>query len=117
MSYDLFVDSANAVSFEPEWDFEPRDRKIQDEHRTRDGSRFVYLWGSFKGWRFGARFVSSADASVVNSWWSQNTKLLFKSTSDTAVFSVQLVGSRPPLARFIPPYDDQLQGVIELETY
>lgn len=118
MSYLLFPSSGNHVSFEPEWDFERADRKIENEHRTREGARYVYKWGEYERFKFGATFVSSADAAIVNSWWSTNTKLLFMSSSDTAtVFSLQITNDARPFAKFQPPYDNLYQGTIELEGY
>lgn len=117
MSYLLFVSSGVEVSFEPEWDFERTDPKIENEFRTRGGQRYVYKWAQYTKFKFGATFVSSSYAAIVNSWWSSNTKLLFMSTSETAVYSVQLGNNSRPFAKFQQPYDNLYQGVIELETY
>ncbi len=117
MPWDLFVDSANSVSFEPEWDFLQENVKVEDAHRVRSGAMFRYRWGGYERWKFTARFIDSADAWAVNSWWDSNTKLLFMNTSDATVNSVQIVNSRLPFGRFIKPHDDLYEGVIELETY
>lgn len=117
MSWDLFVDSDNVVSFEPEYDFRFEDRKMQDEHRVRSGARFVYRWGGYRRWTFSARFISSADMAAVNSWWDSNTQLLFRDTSAAAVFSVQIVNSRLPIDSFIKPYLTEYQGRMEIEVY
>ena len=117
MSYLLFPSSGNHVSFEPEWDFERTDTQVKNEHVTRAGKRYVYKWGSYVKFAFGVTFASSSDAAVVNSWFITNTKLLFLSTSDTAVYSVMLIGSDIPFSKFQKPYTDRYMGKIELQGY
>lgn len=117
MAFRLFVDSSNGVSIEPEWDLAEPDKKIEDEHRTRAGGRYVYKWGSFRRWKFAVSYVDSSFAAVVNSWWLSNTQLLFKSESAAAVYSVQLMNDEKPVSRYVRPYDTLFSGVIELETY
>lgn len=117
MSYLLFPSSGNHVSFEPEWDFDREDAQIKTEHVTRAGKRFVYKWGSYCKFNFSVQFVSSADAALVNSWWITNTKLMFKSTSETAVYSVMLIASDLPIGQFQKPYTDMFKGRIELQGY
>lgn len=101
----------------PEPDFERQDTKIQDEHRGRTGKRYVYKWGEYFMARFGLKFVNSMDASVINSWWSSNTKLLWLVGTGDQVESVQLLGDRVPLGEYSVPNLDYYEGVIELGTY
>lgn len=117
MAYRLFVDSANGVTVYPHWDFKPDARKKQSEHRTRSGRRYVYKWGEYQNWKFKIDFVNSNDASIINSWWSDNTELLFKSESESAVYSVMLENRARPMAKFVKPYTDQYRGTIQLGTY
>jgi hypothetical protein len=117
MAYRLFVDSSNGVTIEPEWDFKYQDKKIEDEHRMRSGGRYVYKWGSFKKWKVPVNYVNSSFMAIVNSYWASNTALLFKSQSDSAVYSVQITNDDLPIAEFVKPYDTLFKGVIELETY
>lgn len=117
MSYRLFVDSSTGVSLDPTYEFERRDTKVEDQHRTRSGARYVYKWGQYAKFKVPVEFVSSADASQVNSWWGANTKLLFKNESDSTVFSVQIVNKNLPMGEYQQPYDDLFNGVIELEGY
>lgn len=117
MAYRLFVDSSNGVSFEPEWDFDDGEQKIESAHRVKGGKRYSYLWSTYKKIKFKVMFVNSSDAAIVNSWWRTNTELLFKSESSTVVNSVMIVDNSKPLSQFIQPYDDQYQGTINLETY
>lgn len=117
MSYLLFPSSGNHVTLEPEWDFERHDSQVKSEHLTRSGKRYVYKWGSYTRFSFSVTFVSSSTAALINSWWITNTKLLFTSTSETAVYSVMLVASDLPISKYQQPYTDKFQGSIELQGY
>ena len=117
MALRLFVDSSNGISIEPEWDYAEPDKKLEDEHRTRAGGRYVYKWGSFRRWKLPVSYVDSSFAAVVNSWWVSNTQLLFKSESAAAVYSVQITNDAKPVGKFTKPYDTLFEGLIELETY
>ena len=117
MALRLFVDSSNGVTIESDWDYEERDKKLEDKHRTRGGGRYVYKWGSYRSWKIPVSYVNSSFAAIVNSWWVSNTQLLFKSESAAAVYSVQLTNDAKPLGKFVRPYDTLFAGTIELETY
>ena len=101
----------------PEPNFQRRDTKLQDEHRGRTGKRFVYKWGEYYLTRFGVKFVNSMDTSIINSWWSSNTKLLWIVGTGAQVESVQLLGDDLPLGEYAVPALDQYEGTIELGTY
>lgn len=116
MAFRLFVDSSTGVTVYPEWNFEQDTTKIEDEHRARSGARYVYKWGQYEKFKFSVSWVNSEFRSIVNSWWSTNTKLLFMEEGSTEVYSVQLVGDLP-VNEYMKPYRDQFGGVIELEGY
>lgn len=115
--YILFVDSSNSVSFDPEWDYEEDDKKIENRHRTRSGKEFVYKWGDYRRRKFSVSFVDSSTAAIVNSWWNSNTPLLFMREGDTDITSCYLIGRDKPLGKFVKPYDNLYKGVIELGEY
>jgi len=117
MSWALFVDSSNSISFDPEWDLTEPGEKIESQHRAKSGNLYRYTWGSFDEFTFSMKFVSSSDAAIVNSWWTSNTELLFMDEATTQVYSVQLMNKKKPITKRIMPYDDQFQGKIKLGTY
>lgn len=117
MSYLLFPSSGNHVTLEPEWDFDRKDTMMKNEHVTRSGKRYVYKWGSYVKFSFGIDFVDSATASMINSWWITNTKLMFKSTSESSVYSVMLTASDLPIGQYHKPYTDLFKGKIDLQGY
>jgi hypothetical protein len=117
MSYLLFPSSGNHVTLEPEWDFARDDTPIKNEHVARSGKRYVYQWGSYVKFAFGVTFINSSTAAIINSWFMSNTKLLFTSTSETAVYSVMLVGSNLPISKSQRPYTDKFTGKVELQGY
>ena len=113
----LFVDSSNGLDVEPEYNYQENDKKIENRHRTRDGSEYVYKWGDYKMWKFDIRWVNSAFRSTVNSWWNTNTELLFMEEGGTEVFSVRLTNKSLPISKFERPYTDTFRGIIELGSY
>lgn len=117
MPFYLFVDSANSVSFDPEYDYTEEHEKIQDEHRVRSGASYIYKWGEFSRFSFNVRWVDSAFRSTINSWWGANTQLMLQRAGETQVFSVRIVNDELPVGRYERPYDDLWMAEIELETY
>ena len=117
--FELGINSADAVTLYPNYDYEAPEIKIKDKHRTASGRLFSYKWGSFQRFRFSTEYVPASVAALVNSWWSSEAQLLFFITSESAteVHSVMLVGDDQPLAEFSKPYIDKYRGRIVLETY
>lgn len=117
MSFLLFPSSGNHVTLEPEWDFDRKDGKVENEHITRAGKRYVYRWGSYYKASFSLTFVNSSTAAIINSWWDSNTKLLFMESGATQIYSVMLVGKELPLGSFQKPYTNLFRGKIDLQGY
>jgi len=117
MAFRLFVDSDNGVTLEVEYDYNDNRQKIENKHRTRDGSQYIYKWSAWDKIDFSVMYVNSSTRAVVNSWWEANTDLLFKDENATQVFTVRLSNDSLPISKFIKPYNDLWRGVIELEGY
>lgn len=75
----VFLSNSGGVSLEifPEYNFKDGGRKIEDRHRTRDGSEFVYKWGEYRLIEIDVKYVNSSFRTIVNSWWSVNEDLLY----------------------------------------
>jgi len=117
MAFRLFVNSSTGVTLEVEYDFSNERQKIEDKHRTRDGSQHVYKWSAWDKLGFSVNYVNSSTKAIVNSWWESNTDLLFKDENDTQVFSMRITNDSLPISKFIKPYDNLWAGKIELEGY
>lgn len=117
MTFRLFVDSSTGLDVFPEYDFKDSGEKIETRLRTRDASEYVYKWSEYQKIKFSVAFVNSEFKSVVNSWWSSNTDLLWMEVGGTSVTSVHLVNKDKPIDRFQKPYTDLFGGTIELESY
>jgi len=115
--YRLFVDSSAGVSIDPEWDYASTDRKVENRSMGRSGLSEVYKYGEFIGRNFSLRYVDSATASVINSWWASNTPLLFMREGDTEVSTVLLANEKTPIGKLERPYAGQFSGTIELGGY
>ena len=117
MTCRLFVDSANGVDVEPEYNYVEKDKKIETRHRTRSGKEYVYKFGEFNRFKFGVMYVDSAFKSIVNSYWNNNAELLFMEVGASQVYSVRLINKELPIGKAIKPYSDSFKGLIDLGTY
>ena len=117
MPFILQSDSNTQVNLEPEFDFKDSSTKIENQHRTRDGSLFKYFWDEYPRIKFTIRFINSAQTKQINEWWSNNTELEFYEEGTTDVSSVLITNKTKPVDQFIRPYTDKFQGRIELEGY
>jgi hypothetical protein len=118
-TFQLGIDSSDAVTLIPEFDYMQPKRQIRNEQRTRGGKLKLYKWGDFRKFNFSLEWVTASDAAVVNSWFDSNTELLFfiNSGSATEVHSVMILNKETPLAAFNRPYNNLYKGKIQLETY
>ncbi len=93
--------------------------KLGSKHRTLSGRLYVYTASTFIKHNFPVEFMTTANASIVNSWWENNTELLLFITSDsiTEVQSLLLVNKDEPMNKFIKPYNTYKSGVLKLESY
>jgi hypothetical protein len=118
--FTLFTNSADGVSFEPDYGFKHEDRKIQNQVRTRSSLLFQYKFGDFARWKIPLRFVSSSDKKTLNDWWNSNTELFFYDNNDTsaqATSCVKIVNKSTPIGQVEKPYDYEWRGTIELEEF
>ena len=117
MTYRLFVDSSTGVDVEPEFDYKFSAKKVETRHRARDGSEYVYKWGQYEDIKLTVKYVSSSFQDTVNTWWSNNTDLLWMEEGGTVVSSVHLINKAQPIDQFVKPYTDLWKGKIELGGY
>ena len=73
----ILTDGITDLTIEPEYDFKDSGSKVESRHRTRDGSEFVYKWGSFDTIEFSVKYVLQAFKTTVNDWWLANTDLVW----------------------------------------
>lgn len=118
MTWALFVDSSNSISFSPEWGMSSPDRKVESKHRTKTGALYRYKWGDWGEFKFKLDYVNSSDSAIINSWWKSNTELLFIDENDAnTLSSVYIMNSSKPLTVNVKPYLEYKKGTINLSTY
>lgn len=118
MSYVLQIDSDHQVEFDPEYDFTNKDSLVQAQHRTRDGSLFIYKFGEYSAWKFKVNFISDNDKTTINDWWRERSELQFYNVdSATLVNSVVLMNKTVPVNKVIKPHNNLFIGTIDLSTY
>lgn len=118
-TFQLGVNSSNAIQIFPSYDYSPGGSKIEDKIRTKSGKLYKYKWGYFERFSFTANYVQTSDAAIINSWHNTNTELLWFITSGgvTEVHSVTISGDDTPLREFNQPYDIYQKGKLTLESY
>jgi hypothetical protein len=82
--YQLGVSSVDAVTLYPDFNFEFGKKKIQTNHKTKSGRAWNYLWSQYSRFDIPVEFIHGDNASIINSWWYSNTKLLLFKTYDTS---------------------------------
>ena len=117
MAWILQASSASQVSLEPEYSYKDSAVKIENRHRTRDGSQYKYRWGKYDKIKFTVRYINSETQSVINTWWDTNVRLEWYEEGSIDVRSVYINNKNKPIDMFIRPYYDKFQGTIELEGY
>lgn len=115
--YTLWSSSGTDVTLTPEYAAKFGVVKDEVAHRTRAQRRFTYTWGHYRRWELPLTYVTTTDATRINSWWGASTLLNFTQDSGTTVHSVQIVGLELPLSLPTPPYEDLRQGTLVLEEY
>lgn len=106
-----------ALRVEPDFGYAPGGAKEESVHRTPDGSRYNYRWGSYRKFSVPVSWVDSEFRSSANSWWDAGTGLQWTEDAGLSVHSVKIVGAEMPIARVEAPYTDQWGGTLDLETY
>ena len=119
ITYELGITSVTAIQFYPDWEYSNGDTMVKSKHRTRTGNLYQYKWNDYGKISFNATWVTSETKSIVNSWWSSQTKLLWfvNDGSTVDVSSVMLVNNEAPFKVNIKPYTEYWKGPIELEEY
>jgi hypothetical protein len=114
------TDSVVGVEVMPEYDLKCVCKKIETQHRTTAGRKFVYKWGEYYAATMSVRWVALEDRDQINRWWTENTPLMWfltDSVTNTNVQSVLLVNKETPVGKFEAPYIDQFKGKLQLESY
>lgn len=112
----LYSDSSTSVTLRPEYDFTSGRNKVESRFRSKSGPEYVFKWSDYTSIRFSVRYVSSADASQITSWWLTNTELKFQQGADTPV-DVRLVGEDSPMDSRSKPHVNLFEGTIRLEGF
>ena len=117
--FELGISSTDAIQLYPGYDYVGDKKQIRSDHRTRGGKNYSYKWADFKRFKFKVEWLSTANASIINSWFDARTELLFFVTSSTIteVHSVMLMNNETPLSKYNKPYDNYMKGTILLEEY
>ena len=110
-------DASIYVDVEPEYTLKESGKKVESRHRVRDGGEFVYKWGEYDTVSVPVMYVNSSFKTTVNSWWSDNTDLIWNNRLSSEVTSVHVTNKSKPIDAFNKPYNDLFKGKIELGTY
>lgn len=115
----LSVVTSYTVQLRPEPDAVVEHQIIKDEHRTAGGNLYQYKWGDYVRAKLPCKYLAAEKASLINSWWAADQKVLLMINSGGAwqVDSVVFENKRVPFAEYVKPYTRYMQGVIELRGY
>jgi hypothetical protein len=101
----------------PMWGYTPNVNKIESEMRTKTGKRYVRKVDDYKDFNIPVEFFPSSKATLVNSWFKDNTNLMWIATSgdNTEVNCVRITNNSKPFDMLMPYNIDQYGGTIILE--
>jgi hypothetical protein len=119
MTYTLGPTSATEVTIIPEFDYSNSKDMKRSTIRAKSGKLYTYKWSDTKKIKFSANLFDNSDASIVNSWWDTQTKLIFfeYDGTTTTTTSVQIMNDSSPFAQRVQPYYTKYSGAIQLEEY
>jgi hypothetical protein len=119
VSYTLGISSSDAIAIFPEKSFKNSEKMERIETRVANGDLWDLIKGVYKQIDINVEYFPGSQASIVNSWWESQTKLLFFVTSDTstAVYSCMIMNETTPLYSQDKPSEQHWKGKISLEGY
>ena len=90
---------------------------IKSSHRTRgnEESLYTYLWGTYGKIDIKLEYLSTAKKTVINSWWENNTHLVYSDAQNAANYNVLIGGKSKPIDAVNKPYTNQFKGTLTLE--
>src|SRR4030042_2763075 len=105
MTFTLGITSENEITILPDQNNAKENKLNISSHRAKSGKLYTYRWSSFKKIKFSASLFDTSDASIVNSWWDTQTKLIFFEYDGTTTFctSVQIMNKEAPFMGFEEP--------------
>lgn len=104
------------LEMNPEWDITLDSEKIENRHRAKSGKQFIYKWGEFDSVKFGLSYVNSGARNVINnSYWANNTRVLFGMEDGSIIVEGTIGGNKPPINTYQKPYLNLWKGKIDLE--
>lgn len=107
-----------AVDINPEYDIEDNSIKIENRHRTRGASEFIYKWADQKQMSFSLEYVNSSDKSIISDFWRNNSDILFVDNNNpTDIFSCHITNKSLPIGQLNKPYNNLFKGKLKLGTY
>lgn len=74
--FQLGTTSSDAITLRPEFDYQERKLQIKNSLRTVSRRGFNYIFSDYKRFDMSVDYVSGNNASIINSWWESDTKLL-----------------------------------------
>jgi hypothetical protein len=119
MTFSLGITSANAIVLLPDYDFSKERELNISKLRAMSGKLYTYRWSEYKKIDFGVSIFDTSQASIVNSWWDMQTKLIFFEYDGVTTYctSVQIVSDDAPFTGFENPHLSKRSGKIKLEEY
>ena len=107
-----------AITLHPEWSFQQRQTVIRNQHRSQGGALQTYDWSNYLAFTVPLQFVSSADATQINSWWQVNDSVFFTMNTEQGNTTAlcKIVNTQLPLNQFHQPDQTLWRGTLFLEA-
>lgn len=114
--YQLFETGGETLNLYPDFDYEENDQLMLSELAVNNGAVFSYVWGQQRSTRFTASYVTSAQATQINSWWGARTQLTGRFVNHpSTLLTGRLMGENKPCRSYTDGARQYFIARIELE--
>jgi len=92
-------------------------QRHESKHESQSGKQYRYTWGHRDSATIPLAFVNCRDATLINSFWKAEEKLVYFDDENTIVVSGTITNRTLPLSVHQKPLLDRWKGSIDLEGY
>jgi hypothetical protein len=102
----------------PEWSLEEQSTLLRAQHRSQSGRLQTIAWGGYRAFSVPLRWLTRAEADMLNGWWETQAPLAFSldSSDSAAVWVCRLANPRQPIGRRLAPHAQRWAGTLALES-
>ena len=107
---------SQSVRFDPLWDAKFLETQALYDSTDLSGRRSQFITGGYGKWSFNVPVMEAHRAHMINEWWRNRDTVYFYNGLDYVTRQVAIVNKSEPFPWARAPYDNLMQGSLELEA-